>query len=246
MKDNFSKQAAAYAQFRPHYPEEMIDAILRHVNAGDCALDVATGNGQVAVLLTQHFEKVYATDISQKQIDHAAQRPNVYYHVEAAERTRFNDHQFDLITVAQAIHWFDFESFYKEVDRILKPDGIFAVMGYGLLKTNPETDAIIGNLYRNIIGPYWDAERRYIDEMYQTIPFPFDEIPCPSFANSFNWALDQLVGYLNTWSATQHYIKANGENPVTLIYPELEASWRNSNKEVVFPLLLRIGRKTIT
>ena len=245
MKDNFSKQAAAYAQFRPHYPEAMIDAILRYVGVRDCALDLATGNGQVANLLAPHFAKVYASDISQKQVEHAVQSPNVHYLVEAAERTGFADSQFDLITVAQAIHWFDFDSFYKEVHRILKPDGIFAVLGYGLLTTNPDTDAIILNFYHNIIGPFWDAERRYIDEMYQTIPFPFEEVPAPKFANSFIWELDQLTGYLNTWSATQHYITANGKNPVALIYPELEASWRDSNKEVVFPLLLRIGKKII-
>lgn len=244
MKDNFSKQAAAYAQFRPHYPDAMIDCILQYVGRRDCALDVATGNGQVAVLLAQHFKRVDATDISQKQLDRATPMPNVHYRVEAAEHTNFAAHHFDLITVAQAIHWFDFVPFYIEIERILKPDGIFAVLGYGMLTTNPDTDSILRDFYRNIVGPYWDPERRYIDEKYQTIPFPFDEIPSPAFVNTFIWEFQQLTGYLETWSATQHYIKANGKNPVDLIRADLETSWRHSNKEVVFPLLLRIGKRT--
>jgi ubiquinone/menaquinone biosynthesis C-methylase UbiE len=242
MKDNFSAQSAAYAQFRPQYPEAMIAHILSHVNNRDAALDVATGNGQVAVLLSPYFDTVYATDISERQIENAVQQPNITYKVEAAENTDFADNQFDLITVAQSIHWFDFDGFYREVDRILKPDGVLAVLGYGLLQTNPASDEILRDFYRNIVGRYWDAERKYVDEHYQTIPFPLDEIPTPKFTNHLVWTFEQLIGYLETWSATQHYIKANGQNPIDLIREKLKVSWENSTKEVVFPLLLRIGK----
>src|SRR6478672_8900004 len=143
MKDNFSVQANAYARFRPHYPEEMIAAIVSHVKTKNVALDIATGNGQVAQQLSPYFTTVFATDISEKQIENAAPMPNIVYKVEAAEDTEFEDDQFDLITVAQAVHWLDFDHFYREVERILKPDGIFAVLGYGLLLTNPESDVII-------------------------------------------------------------------------------------------------------
>lgn len=242
MKDNFSVQADAYAQFRPHYPVELLAEILSHVEKRDTALDLATGNGQVASMLSNYFESVYASDISNEQIAHAIQGPNVVYEVEAAEATSFSDSQFDLITVAQAIHWFDFDRFYHEVCRILKPEGTFAVLGYGLFETDPETDLILKEFYYDIVGPYWDSERRYIDEMYQTIPFPFEEIAVPKFENRLVWDFEQLVGYLETWSATRHYIKANGDSPIDLIRERLRKSWENSTKEVVFPLILRIGR----
>lgn len=241
MKDNFSQQSAAYAQFRPHYPDAMIDYLVSFVPHKGSALDVATGNGQVAEKLSRHFETVYATDISEKQLANAIQKPNIIYKREAAESTGFGDRQFDLITVAQAIHWFGFGAFYKEVYRLLKPDGVFAVLGYGLFSTNPDSDTILMDYYRNIVGHYWDAERKYIDENYETIPFPFAEIKTEKFQNNFNWTFEQLVGYLETWSATQHYKDKTGKNPIDLIREDLKRSWEHNDKTVTFPLLLRIG-----
>jgi len=243
MKDNFSTQAKAYAQYRPYYPPEMIAYIASLVPNKETALDVATGNGQVAAQLAKYFEKVYGTDISEKQLQNATQAPNVMYKLERAEETGFDESQFDLVAVAQAIHWFNFDAFYKEIYRILKPDGIFAVLGYGLLSTNTDTDKILHRFYYDIVGPYWDDERRYLDENYTTIPFPFDELETQKFTNNFTWTLEQLTGYLETWSATQHYIKKNGSNPVDIIRDELQESWEKSDKSVTFPLLLRIGKK---
>ena len=173
MKDNFSTQAKAYAQYRPYYPPEMISYIVSLVPHKDTALDVATGNGQVAAALAPYFKEVYGTDISAKQLQNAAPAPNLIYKEGSAEDTGFSNEQFNLVTVAQAIHWFRFDAFYAEVKRILKPNGIFTVMGYGLFSTNPETDVIINHFYKDIIGSHWDPKRRYIDENYTTIPFPF-------------------------------------------------------------------------
>lgn len=220
----------------------MIDFILRFVNQKNRALDVATGNGQIAVQLATHFKKVYATDISSAQLGNATAAPNLVYLESSAERTGFGNCEFDLITVAQAIHWFDFEKFYKQVHRILKPDGIIAVLGYGLFSTNAHSDAILRRFYYEIVGPYWDAERRYLDDNYTTIPFPFDEITSPKFSNDFQWTFEQLIGYLGTWSATQHYKEKTGNDPVNLIADDLSASWEAGDKNVHFPLLLRIGR----
>jgi ubiquinone/menaquinone biosynthesis C-methylase UbiE len=242
MKDNFSKQAASYSRYRPDYPNKMMDYLVSFVKNKSMALDVATGNGQVAHQLSRYFEKVYATDISQNQLDNAIQVPNLVYKLEPAEKTSFENQTFDLITVAQAIHWFDFDLFYKEIYRVLKPDGIFAILGYGLFSTNAESDVIIRNYYYNIVGSYWDEERKYLDENYETIPFPFDEIKAESFENNFAWSFEELIGYLETWSATQHYILKNNKNPLDLIREELKISWRNNDKKVTFPLLLRIGK----
>lgn len=242
MKDNFSAQAKGYSKFRPAYPPEMIEYIISFVQNKGAALDVATGNGQVAVALSNYFDKVFATDISEKQLENAQQADNITYIRSKAEATDFEAHKFDLIIVAQAIHWFDFEAFYREVRRILKPDGVFAVMGYGLLQTNEHSHKILSRFYNDIIGPYWDAERIYLDENYETIPFPFSEIECSGFNNYLTWSFEQLAGYLETWSAVQHYIKNNGSNPVDLIREELKQSWEKNDRQANFPLLLRMGR----
>ena len=242
MKDNFSGQASDYSKFRPHYPAEMIEHIVSFVQNKNAALDAATGNGQVAVQLSEYFQTVYATDISENQLLHAPRILNVIYKKLPAEHTDFNDHEFDLITVAQAIHWFDFDLFYNEVRRILKPGGIIAVLGYGLFSTNEDSDKILLNFYNNIVGPFWDSERRYLDEMYETIPFPFEEIPSKKIANHFTWTFDQLVGYLETWSATEHYKAHHNQNPIDLIREDLQKSWQQSSKKVSFPMLLRIGK----
>lgn len=245
MKDNFSTQAATYARFRPNYPDEYIDYIVSFVKEKKLALDVATGNGQVAEKLARHFDKVYGTDISEKQLENAVQKNNVVYKVAKAEQTDFQNGSFDLITVAQAIHWFEFDAFYKEIYRLLKPDGIFAVLGYGLFSTNPDSDVFLRKLHREILGPYWDPERRYVDEDYKTIPFPLDEVEIEEgkFAETFTWNFEHLLGYIASWSATQHYIKQNGHDPVDLIRGELKESWAKGDGKAHFPLLLRIGKK---
>jgi len=242
MKDNFSNIAAAYAVFRPGYPQEIIDYIVSLAPHTEQALDMATGNGQLARKLAVYFDQVYATDISAQQIENAEKVANITYSVQPSEKTDFADKQFDLIAVAQAIHWFDFNTFNKEIYRILKNDGIFVVLGYGLLKTNPKTDAIIKNLYKEILGDYWDKERRYIDENYKTIPFPFEEIKTKAFENHYEWDYEQLLGYLGTWSAVQHYKKQNQTDPLERIRKELKTSWKESDKKVTFPLLLRVGK----
>lgn len=242
MKDIFSTQAKSYAKFRPDYSDEIIDYIVSFVKNKKAALDVATGNGQVAAKLAKHFTEVFATDISAKQLENAIPADNIAYKLEKAEQTSFGESRFDLITVAQAIHWFDFDAFYKEVYRILKPDGVFVVMGYGLFSTNPASDRIIQHLHRDILGIYWDPERKYVDENYETIPFPFEEIEAAKFSETFAWTFEHLLGYIDSWSATQHYIKKNACHPVDIVREELERVWEEGDKRVFFPLLLRMGK----
>ncbi len=242
MKDNFSTVAQPYAKYRPDYPLEMVDFVVSQVGCRDMALDVGTGNGQVAEKLARHFRSVYATDISAKQLANAVHRDNVYYSVSAAEKTVFRDGIFNLITVAQAIHWFDFEEFYTEVRRIAARDGVLAVMGYGLLRSNPESDAIIHKYHYDILGNYWDSERHYLDQEYSTIPFPFEEVTAPKFFNKMIWDFEQLAGYFDTWSAASHYKKQHGSDPFDLVRDELRLSWERNNGEVNVPMLLRVGK----
>lgn len=172
-----------YAKYRPTYPNELFDYLKSIVQNKQTAWDCGTGNGQVAFELAKIFDYVFATDISQSQIDNALQADNILYSVQAAEQTNFDNKQFDLIVVAQAIHWFDFDKFYAEVRRTAKEKALFCVIGYGRLQISEPIDNLITDFYTNVIGKYWDKERKYIDENYETIPFPFDEIKAPKFEN---------------------------------------------------------------
>jgi SAM-dependent methyltransferase len=243
MKDNFSTASDKYAQFRPTYPSALFDFLLSLVPRRERAWDCGTGNGQVAVELAAAFDRVYATDISASQLRNAVAHEHIDYSVQPAERTSFPDAYFDLITVAQAIHWFDFDAFYREVNRTIRPGGLLAVIGYHLIRLSPAVDAVLDAFYRDVVGPFWDRERRYIDQRYQTIPFPYADIAAPAFRNTVEWSFDHLVGYIGTWSAVQHYRKAKGADPVALVYPALKEAWGAAlTREGHFPILLRVAR----
>ncbi|MDT0644077.1 class I SAM-dependent methyltransferase [Zunongwangia sp. F363] len=241
MKDNFSTKSEQYAKFRPTYPAELYKFLKKNLDATYRAWDCGTGNGQVAGELAKFFEEVYATDISEQQLENAVRKQNIIYSKQPAEKTDFPDNYFDLVTVAQAIHWFDFDKFYAEVKRVLKPGGLIAVMGYGLFSCDAETNKIINHFYRNITDPYWDPERKYLDEDYKTIPFPFTEIATPEFKLELEWSLEQLLGYLKTWSAVKHYENTNRKNPVDLVAEDFRKSFGEKGK-VVYPILFRLGK----
>ncbi len=243
VQDNFSEVAKSYSKYRPHYPVSLYHFIYRHVSHFDTAWDCGTGNGQVAAALAERFKLVYATDISENQLAHAIQKENIIYKVSRAEKTDFADNSFDLITIGTALHWFDFDAFYKEVKRVAKPDAIIAAWSYSLLKADAATNSVIDNFYTKIIGPYWDPERKYVDEAYTTIPFPFDEIMPPEMEITDEWSLQHLIGYLESWSAVQHYKEKNGSDPVDQIRTALSANWDEGEyRKVTFPLHMRIGR----
>lgn len=245
MKDNFSTQSDKYAKYRPTYPSDLFEFLNSSVKDKFNVWDCGTGNGQVAYELAKTFDNVFATDISQQQIENALQADNISYSVQPAEQTIFDNGLFDLIVVAQAIHWFDFDKFYSEVRRTAKDNALLCVVGYGRLEISEQIDNQITDFYDNIIGKYWDKERTYIDENYQTIPFPFDEIQSPKFAITKHWTLEHLIGYLNTWSAVKHFIKQKNFNPIDKLQKDIEQLWENKQiKQVQFPLLLRVGRIT--
>ena len=242
MKDNFSTQSDNYAKFRPGYPSEFFDYLYGLLPVKETAWDCATGNGQVASQLCKKFRQVYATDISQSQLDNAVQASNIFYSVQPAEKTSFSDREFDLVVVAQAIHWFDFEKFYDEVRRTAKRDALICVLGYGGMVIDVEIKKLVKDFYENVVGPYWDPERKYIDANYETIPFPFKEVGTPAFETVLEWSPDHLLGYLGTWSAVKHFIKKNGSNPLDKFSTGLAKVWKSGPKTVRFPLLVKIGR----
>lgn len=243
MKDNFSSQSNLYKQYRPEYPAELFDWIFQQVLNFDAAWDCGTGNGQIAKVLSTKFKTVHATDISEQQLSNAELLPNIQYSKQPAELTNLFDNSIDLLTVGQAIHWFDFSKFYAEVNRVAKQNALIAVVGYGKICIDSVIDKIIDTLYSDVLGDYWDKERKYIEENYLTIPFPYKEIKCPIFSNSYSWAKPQLIGYLETWSAVKHYQEEENSNPVDQVKLKLENIWKEGEfKKVKFPIITRMGR----
>jgi len=244
FKDHFSKQSSDYAKYRPHYPKKLFEYLASISPARKVAWDCGTGNGQAALGLAPYFDLVIATDPSEKQIRNATPHEKIKYVVAPAEKTDILPHAVDLITVAQALHWFDFEHFNAEVRRVAQPRAIIAAWMYNLLYTEPAVTKIINEYYFDIVGPYWPPERKHIESEYRTIPFPFAEVQAPAFKLVAHWNLDELLGYLNTWSATQRYLAQHGVHPLDKITDKLTAAWgeAETRKRMEWPLLLQVGR----
>ncbi len=244
FKDHFSSRAGDYLQFRPTYPPALFEYLASLVPDGGMAWDVGCGNGQAAVELARHFARVIATDASAQQIENARPHRRVEYRVAPAEESGIPGASVDLVTVAQALHWFDFERFYREVRRVARPGAVIAAVAYGLLRIAPEVDPIVERFYADILGSFWPPERRFIDEAYRTLPFPFEEIVPPPLAMEKDWSFEHLAGYLETWSAVKAYRKKTGKDPIGLVLDDLRNAWGKTDfsRRVLWPLYLRVGR----
>jgi SAM-dependent methyltransferase len=244
FKDHFSKQADDYAKYRPAYPRELFEYLASLAPARLLAWDCGTGNGQAALGLAEFFGHVIATDPSEAQIRNATPHASVEYRVAPAEQTDIGAGTVDLVTVAQALHWFDHERFYAEAKRVLKPGGVLAAWCYGLNEIAPAIDPVVRHFYSGVVGPHWPPERRFIDERYASIPFPPGELVTPAFHIEAHWNLDDFIGYLNTWSATQRYRKAEGRDPLPALRDELIPVWGPADtlRSARWPIYLRAVR----
>lgn len=244
FRDYFSGHAEQYAQYRPGYPEELFDYLTSIVPGRELAWDCGTGNGQAARQLTERFRQVIATDASSKQIANAFPHPGVEYRVEPAEQTAIPSNTVDLITVGVAIHWFDFDRFYAEVQRVGKPEAILAVWTYHLPTITPEIDEVLLRFYEETLAGYWPDRFRYLHERYQTLPFPFDEVDPPAFSMETTWNMNKVVGFVASWSATRRLMEVNGRDSVEAMVTDLRRARgeENQQRRVKWPLHFRIGR----
>jgi SAM-dependent methyltransferase len=244
FKDHFSGRARDYTRYRPSYPPALFAWLAGLTGRHDRAWDCGCGNGQAALGLVPHYRQVLATDPSRQQIENAMTHERISYAVAPAEESGLDPASIDLVVVAQALHWFDFERFYAEVRRVVRPGGVLAAISYGEVRLEGAPDLVVSRFYHDLIGPYWPPERRYVDEHYTTIPFPFVEIAVPSLAMTADWNLEHLLGYLGTWSAVKEYEKRQGQNPVALVAAELAAAWGDPEeaRRISWPLALRVGR----
>lgn len=242
MKDNFSAGSDKYARYRPDYPQQLFDFLLNYVPGRNLAWDCGTGNGQTAAVLSRYFKKVYANDISSKQLSNAIIKDNILYVQEPAEHTTVQPGTVDLVCISQSLHWFDTDTFYAEVKRVAAPEGIIAAWTYNLIQVDKATDALIHDLHFNIIGKYWDKERAHVIAGYSTLPFPFTIIDAPDFTIELNWTPEDLEGYLDTWSGLHKFIQAEKYNPLKQVMEKIHRNWTpGETKPVKFPLQLKAG-----
>jgi SAM-dependent methyltransferase len=246
FKDHFSSLAAAYSEFRPLYPPALFDYLASCCPQRRAVWDCACGTGQATLALAERFDAVIATDASQKQVAAATPHPNVTYRVATAEHSGIDPASLDLVTVAQALHWFNLDAFYAEVRRVLRTSGVLAVWTYNVLHVDDAAcDRLVQEFYYDIVGPYWPAERRLVEEGYRSLSFPFPESAVPAFDMEVSWERGQLLGYMRTWSATGRYVEATQRDPVAALEERLVPLWpdANSRRRVSWPLAVRMGRK---
>ena len=240
IPDHFSAQAEEYARSRPRYPAEMFVYLAGLVRKREIVWDVGCGNGQASVALAAHFDRVIATDISDKQLRHAHSHERVEYIQAPAEASPLEDGTADLIVAAQSAHWFNHVAFYGEVRRVAAPGAVIALISYEMSNVTPEIDPLIYSLANQILGTFWPRERSYVDSGYATLPFPFDDIEPEHFEMSVEWTAEQMLDYLLTWSATQRYIRYHGADPRNVIADQMRDLW-GKTRTVRWPLSMRLA-----
>lgn len=239
-KDLFSGHASDYAKYRPNYPASVFRELSKLSRGHECAWDVGTGNGQFASGLVHFFDRVIATDISQKQLAEAQAHPQIFYHLANDTDSKIASGTVDFITVAQAMHWFKHKEFFAEVKRVGKPGARLAVVSYSLCTVSQKVDALTNSFYSNDLGAFWEPERAMVDNSYSTVDFPFQEIEVPKFQIDMEWTGMQFANYLGTWSAVK---KAEKTKP-SIIHDFKETLFniwdKEEKKAVAFPLSVRV------
>lgn len=248
-EDHFSGHADAYARHRPRYPDQLFAWLASVSPARTLAWDAGTGNGQVAVALTRHFDRVVATDASRDQLAHAEPHERVEYRNETADRGSLPHVSVDLMTAGAAAHWFELDGFYREVRRVGKSGAVVALFSYGPRDFAEAYermfgDSVVHRFQEEVLRGFWPERIQFVHDRYATLPFPFDELTAPPFAMTADWTLHDLMAFLETWSASQRYFQERGTHAIDEIAPELLQTWGDpdTRRPLACPLFVRAGR----
>jgi ubiquinone/menaquinone biosynthesis C-methylase UbiE len=241
--DHFSDRATEYARYRPSWPREVVDHLAALAPGRDLAWDAGCGSGQLSLLLAERFRRVRATDASEHQLARAAPHPRVEYVEALAQESGLPAGSVDLATAAQAAHWFDLDPYFAEVQRVVRPGGIVALLSYGLAETASDADRVMEQFHREVLAPRWPPQCRHVEEGYRHLPFPFHELTTPSFAMEARWTGEDFLGYLETWSTMRNLEQEEGRERIDAFREELLRVWRPDEIRLVrWPLALRVGR----
>jgi SAM-dependent methyltransferase len=241
-KDYFSTVAADYGRFRPRYPPQLAEQLARVSPARRMAWDVGCGTGQLSVLLATQFDHVRATDMSPEQVANAERHPRIQYEARDASSSGLPTGSADLVVAAQAAHWFALDAFYAEARRVLVPDGVVALVTYGVLAVEGAPDSAVQDFYAGTLGPYWPADRKHVETKYRLLPFPFEELAVPAVHMTARWTLDEFLGYVGTWSAVGRARTALGEDFLRRFGAVLAQSWGERPRTIRWPISVRAGK----
>jgi len=243
MTEYFNVRSNDYKKYRPVYPKGLFDFLADIAPANDLAWDCGCGTGQATAALSDYFDHIIGTDVSKGQIKNAIKKQNIIYKVTSEKNSELKNKSVDLVTCAQSLHWLTLNKFYKEVKRVLKPGGIIAVWTYNLFRVNKDIDDLIDKFYFDIIYNYWPEQRKHVESKYTELDFPFSKLCAPQFSMEAEWSLDQLIGYLNTWTGVQNYIEFEAFSPLEFVENELKIIWKKnkSKKKIVWPLTVKVG-----
>ena len=245
FSDHFSAHASDYSKHRPGYPSELSTFLASVAPGHGQVWDCGTGSGQAAVVLAEDFDRVVATDASAEQLAHARKHPRVEYGVAAERDSGLPEGSCDLVTAAQAAHWFDLAAFYKEADRVLRPGGVLAIWCYNRTLVDSAIDEVIVAFQYGRVGPYWPSGREHTDSGYRTMPFPYERLDIPALFMRQRWSRTQLEGYFETWSSVRRFRQVEGVDPIPEIARDLSRHWPDPAevREVRWPLCVIAGRK---
>lgn len=244
FKDYFSNLAEEYRLYRPQYPQELVHYLAKISLSDNLAWEAGCGSGQLTLLLAEAFKWVIATDPSAEQLKNAPAHPHVKYDCRVAQNSGLPDKSVDLAVAAQAAHWFDLPLYYQEVNRVLRSGGVIALISYGKMSIQENIDHLINEFYANTLQAYWPPERKLVEDGYRSLFFPFQEITTPNFSLEQEWSFQQVIGYLNSWSATKALEKAQGKAPFLFFSESLLKIWGPMEKKykIAWTLALRVGR----
>ena len=247
--DRFGALADDYLRYRPRYPPALFEFLAAQCPRRALAWDCACGNGQATTGIAALFRRVVATDASARQIAQAPPLANVEWRVAPAEHSGLDAASIDLVTVAQALHWLPRVAFHTEVERVLRPGGVYAVIHYGRMQAAlPSINELVQHYHDEVVGPYWPPERRLLDDGYRELPLPYPLEATPSFDIVARWQALDLLGYLRSWSATAAFVAARNYDPVNALAPVLARAWPATadTLDLRWPLQLSLGRKPAT
>jgi SAM-dependent methyltransferase len=236
----FEDNGERYARFRPGYPVELVKSLAGLTEGSDLALDVGCGSGQMTAMLAPHFKQVIGTDPSESQISQAETFDNIAYRQQSAEAIDLPDGSVDLVVSAQAAHWFDLKTFYKEARRVAREGAAIALVSYGIPCILASVNSVFQRGYWQDIHEFWPPERAQVETGYADLYFPFSSVSFPQHSYRKTLTLEQFVNYVTTWSAYANACR-NGERArFERFFDELRSVWPESEpREVVWPITVK-------